>query len=107
MQSIYSITKKKLEEYFTNKGDKKFRATQIFEWVYRKGVSSFDEMSNISKDVIEDLKTAAAPAAPSAKSLSVPGKAQPPAPATQPDLGSADRPPPPGAAPPTPPCKNR
>lgn len=56
MQSIYSITKKKLEEYFTNKGDKKFRATQVFEWVYRKGVSSFDEMSNISKDVIEDLK---------------------------------------------------
>ena len=56
MQSIYSITKKKLEEYFTNKGDKKFRATQVFEWVYRKGASSFDEMSNISKDVIEDLK---------------------------------------------------
>ena len=56
MQSIYSITKKKLEEHFTNKGDKKFRATQVFEWVYRKGASSFDEMSNISKDVIEDLK---------------------------------------------------
>ena len=56
MQSIYSITKKKLEEYFINKGDKKFRATQVFEWVYRKGVSSFDEMSNISKDVIEELK---------------------------------------------------
>ena len=56
MQSIYSITKKKLEEYFTNKGDKKFRATQVFEWVYRKGASSFDEMSNISKDVIEELK---------------------------------------------------
>ncbi len=56
MQSIYSITKKKLEEYFINRGDKKFRATQVFEWVYRKGVSSFDEMSNISKDVIEELK---------------------------------------------------
>ncbi len=56
MPSIYSITKKKLEEYFINRGDKKFRATQVFEWVYRKGVSSFDEMSNISKDVIEELK---------------------------------------------------
>ena len=48
--------KEQLEEYFINLGDKKFRATQIYEWVYRKGVGSFDEMSNISKDVIEELK---------------------------------------------------
>lgn len=49
MKSIYGITRGKLEEYFINKGDKKFRATQIFEWVYRKRAKSFDEMSNIKK----------------------------------------------------------
>lgn len=49
MKSIYGITRSKLEEYFVNKGDKKFRATQIFEWVYRKRAKSFDEMSNIKK----------------------------------------------------------
>ena len=56
MKSIYGITRGKLEEYFINKGDKKFRATQIFEWVYRKRATSFDEMSNIKKETIELLK---------------------------------------------------
>ena len=53
MKSIYGITRSKLEEYFANKGDKKFRATQIFEWVYRKRAKSFDEMSNIKKETID------------------------------------------------------
>ena len=56
MKSIYSITKKDLEEYFISHNDKKFRATQIYEWVYRKKVHSFDEMSNINKSTIELLK---------------------------------------------------
>ena len=56
MQSIFSITRKKLEEYFINIGEKKFKATQVFEWIYRKGVRSFDDMSNISKDTIDKLK---------------------------------------------------
>ena len=56
MKSIYGITRGKLEEYFINKGDKKFRATQIFEWVYRKRAKSFDEMSNIKKETIKLLK---------------------------------------------------
>ena len=56
MQSIFSITRKKLEEYFINIGEKKFKATQVFEWIYRKSVRSFDDMSNISKDTIEKIK---------------------------------------------------
>ena len=56
MKSIYSITREKLEEYFINNGDKKFRATQIFEWVYRKKVSSFDDITNINKDSIKKIK---------------------------------------------------
>ena len=56
MQSIFSITREKLEEYFININEKKFKATQVFEWVYRKGVRSFDEMSNISKETIDKLK---------------------------------------------------
>lgn len=56
MQSIFSITRKQLEEYFINLGDKKFRATQIYEWIYRKGARNFEEMTNISKENIEKLK---------------------------------------------------
>ena len=50
MQSIFGITRKELEEYFINIGEKKFKATQVYEWIYRKGARSFDEMSNISKE---------------------------------------------------------
>ena len=32
-------------------GAKQFRATQLFEWVYRKGVRDFDLMTNISRDL--------------------------------------------------------
>jgi len=56
MQSIYGITKSKLEDYFLSINEKKFKATQVFEWLYRKDVTSFDEMTNLSKDTIGKLK---------------------------------------------------
>lgn len=56
MRSIFSIPRKKLEEYFISINEKKFKATQVFEWIYRKGVRSFDEMTNLSKDTISKLK---------------------------------------------------
>ena len=56
MRSIYSITRKKLEDYFILNNDKKFRATQIFEWVYRKNIKSFDEITNVNKESINKLK---------------------------------------------------
>ena len=56
MQSIFSKTRKNLEDYFLSINEKKFRATQVFEWIYRKNVRSFDEMTNLSKDTINKLK---------------------------------------------------
>ena len=56
MKSIYSMTRKKLEDYFVSNNDKKFRATQVFEWLYRKNITSFDEITNVNKDSIEMLK---------------------------------------------------
>lgn len=56
MKSIFSITRSKLEEYFISIGEKKFKATQVFEWIYRKDVRSFDDMTNLSKDTISKLK---------------------------------------------------
>ena len=37
-------------------GQKAYRAKQIFSWLYRKRVSSFDEMSDLPKSFIEQLK---------------------------------------------------
>ena len=56
MKSIFSITRNKLEDYFLENNEKKFKATQVFEWIYRKGVRSFDEMTNLKKETIDMLK---------------------------------------------------
>lgn len=56
MYSIYDFTKEKLENFFLSKGEKKFKATQIYEWLYDKRINSFDEMSNVSKNTINLLK---------------------------------------------------
>ncbi len=50
------MTLKNLEDYFVSCNDKKYRATQVYEWLYRKRVTSFDEMTNLKKEVIENLK---------------------------------------------------
>ena len=54
--NIYDYTIKQLEDYFISKGEKKFKAVQVFEWLYQKRVKSFDEMTNIKKEVISYLK---------------------------------------------------
>jgi len=56
MQSIYNYTLDMLKEYMISLGEKPFRSTQIIEWLYRKQIKSFDEMSNIKKSFIETLK---------------------------------------------------
>ena len=56
MKSIYGITLNELENCFISCGDKKFKATQVFNWIYKKRVKSFDEMRNVSKKTIDDLK---------------------------------------------------
>ena len=56
MNSIYNFSLDELGHYFESLGDKKFRAIQIFEWLYRYRVDSFDQMTNLSKKTIEHLK---------------------------------------------------
>jgi 23S rRNA (adenine2503-C2)-methyltransferase len=57
MLNIYGLTRKQLEDYFESIGEKKFKAQQVFEWLYQKKETDFDKFSNIKKDVIEKLKT--------------------------------------------------
>lgn len=56
MKNIYDMTLNDLELYFESKNQKKFKATQVFEWLYKKRISSFDDMRNVSKETIELLK---------------------------------------------------
>ena len=56
MKNIYDFTLEELEEYFIKNGDKKFKASQIYEWVYKKRVKDFSLISNIKKETINKLK---------------------------------------------------
>ena len=48
---IKSMNLDELIEFIESIGEKKFRAKQIYEWLHIKQVESFDDMSNISKDL--------------------------------------------------------
>jgi len=54
-KSLYAYTLSALEEEFLSLGEKKYRATQIYSWIYRKRVSSFEEMTDVSKSFRETL----------------------------------------------------
>lgn len=56
MNSIYGYTLEKLENYLLENNYKKYVAAQIYDWLYKKRVSSFDEMTNIKKELLEKLK---------------------------------------------------
>ncbi|MBR3198552.1 MAG: 23S rRNA (adenine(2503)-C(2))-methyltransferase RlmN [Bacilli bacterium] len=54
--NIYSFTRQDFEKYFEKIGEKKYKALQIYDWLYKKRVNSFDEMTNIKKELKEKLK---------------------------------------------------
>lgn len=56
MRNIYGLSISDLEQYFLDIGEKKFKAIQVFEWLYEKRVTSFEEMTNIKKVVLDRLK---------------------------------------------------
>ena len=50
MTEIKSLTIEELKNALADMGEKPFRAGQIFKWLHQ-GVESFEEMSNLSKDL--------------------------------------------------------
>ena len=56
MKDIKSLTFEELEIQIKELGEKSFRAKQIYEWIHVKLVTSFDEMTNLSKSLRDRLK---------------------------------------------------
>ncbi|WP_100486697.1 23S rRNA (adenine(2503)-C(2))-methyltransferase RlmN [Sporolactobacillus pectinivorans] len=54
--SIFGLTQDQLTAWMLKHGEKKFRAAQIWDWLYIKRADSFDEMTNLSKKGIQLLK---------------------------------------------------
>lgn len=56
MINLYGLDLPCLETLMLDLGQKKYRATQLYIWIYEKKVKSFDEMSDISLSFREVLK---------------------------------------------------
>ena len=49
LTDLKNLTLPALEQFLQGQGKERYRATQIFKWLYQHDVSSFDEMTNVSK----------------------------------------------------------
>ncbi len=56
MININELTEQELSEYIESLGEKKFHAKQIYKWLHKVNIESFDEMTDISKSLREKLK---------------------------------------------------
>ncbi|MGD6816217.1 23S rRNA (adenine(2503)-C(2))-methyltransferase RlmN [Metabacillus sp. 84] len=54
--SIYSLELQDIKDWVEKNGEKAFRAQQIFDWLYIKRAASFEQMSNLSKELREKLE---------------------------------------------------
>ena len=55
LKNIRALSLPELKEYFERIGDKKFGAIQTYEWIWKQNARSFDEMTNLGKDLRQKL----------------------------------------------------
>ena len=56
-RDIRALTRDELRDFFSENGMQLFRGNQVYEWLWNKGVHSFGEMTNLSKETREFLDT--------------------------------------------------
>ncbi|MFT4805938.1 MAG: 23S rRNA (adenine2503-C2)-methyltransferase, partial [Psychroserpens sp.] len=56
-KDIRALTKEQLRDFFVIEGDQAFRGNQVYEWLWSKGAHSFEDMTNVSKETREMLKS--------------------------------------------------
>ncbi|PPA70144.1 23S rRNA (adenine(2503)-C(2))-methyltransferase RlmN [Jeotgalibacillus proteolyticus] len=54
--SIYGLTSDQLTAWLTERGQKKFRAAQVWDWLYKKRVTDFSQMKNVNTECIALLE---------------------------------------------------
>ena len=55
MKNIYDYPRESLEDYFVSINEKRFKATQVYEWLYEKKNSDVNSWSNIKKDIRDKI----------------------------------------------------
>ncbi len=56
--NLLGLSRAELKTLFTELGEKPFRAEQVMKWIHQRGVIDFDSMTDISKKLREQLKSA-------------------------------------------------
>ncbi len=56
MKNFYDLTLSDLEGVLASLGKEKFRASQLFRWVYQRQITDFDQMTNLAKGFRSELK---------------------------------------------------
>ena len=54
-KDIRALSKDQLRDFFESIGEKRFRGNQVYDWLWNKSVHSFEDMTNISKEMREHL----------------------------------------------------
>ncbi|HLR75921.1 MAG TPA: 23S rRNA (adenine(2503)-C(2))-methyltransferase RlmN [Virgibacillus sp.] len=55
-QSIYDLTFDQLTDWIVDHGQQRFRAQQVWDWIYKKRVTQFSQMKNVNKECIHLLE---------------------------------------------------
>jgi 23S rRNA (adenine2503-C2)-methyltransferase len=53
--NLLGLDRAGLEDFFESIGEKKFRATQVMKWIHQLGITDFQQMNNLSKDLRTQL----------------------------------------------------
>ncbi|MBT4854918.1 MAG: 23S rRNA (adenine(2503)-C(2))-methyltransferase RlmN [Halieaceae bacterium] len=57
--NLLGLSRQQLEAFFTDLGEKRFRAQQVMKWIHHQGVIDFAAMSNLGKGLREKLEALA------------------------------------------------
>lgn len=49
--NLFGLDRDKLQAFFTDAGEKPFRAQQVLQWIHQRGIDDFDAMTDLSKDL--------------------------------------------------------
>jgi 23S rRNA (adenine2503-C2)-methyltransferase len=55
LSNIRNLSLKELQDEFVERNEKSFRAKQVYEWLWKKNAASFEEMTNLSKELRDML----------------------------------------------------
>ena len=57
--NLLGLSRQQMESFFTDLGEKRFRAEQVMKWIHHQGVTDFAAMSNLGKGLREKLESLA------------------------------------------------